>query len=117
MKVMASVLVAAATLLGGFGVAHAQQSYPASFANNMREHCLSSCSANPQIRGREASCTSFCGCVVEETQRQIPLEVAMEAEKDYTNKQPNSPAVQRVRVVGGQCSGRYFPPVPTSTRR
>ena len=39
------------------------------------------------------------------------------AEKDYTAKQPNSPAVQRVRVVAGQCSGRYFPAPAPSTRR
>ena len=118
MKVMASVLVVAATMLTGFaGMAQTPAAYPAEFSSNMRQHCLSSCSTNPQIKGREASCGTFCGCVVDETQRQIPLEVAMEAEKDYTNKQPNSPAVQRVRSVAGQCSGRYFPPPPTSTRR
>jgi hypothetical protein len=118
MKAVASVLVVAATMLTGFaGMAQAPGSYPTAFSNNMRQHCLDSCRANPQIRGREASCSSFCGCVVDETQRQIPLEVAMEAEKDYTAKQPNSPAVQRVRVVAGQCSGRYFPAPVTSTRR
>lgn len=118
MKAMASVLVVAATMLTGFaGAAQTPRPYPEAFSNNMRQHCLSSCSTNPQIRGREASCTSYCGCVVDETQRQIPLEVAMEAEKDYTAKQPNSPAVQRVRVVAGQCSGRYFAAPAPSTRR
>jgi hypothetical protein len=117
MKAIASMLVATATMLGGFGVANAQQPYPTAFANNMRQHCLNSCSTNPQIRGREANCSTFCSCFVDEAQRQLPLEVAMEAEKDYTAKQPNSPAVQRVRVVAGQCSGRHFPAPVTSTRR
>ena len=109
MKAMVPALIAAVTVLAAFGPAQAQQRYPDAFTANMRQHCLSSCSTNPQIKGREASCSSFCSCFVDEAQRQLPLEVAMEAEKDHQAKQPNSPAVQRVRMVAGQCSGRHFP--------
>ena len=58
-------------------------------------------------KGREGVCQAYCSCVVEEAQANVPLEVAIQADKDLAAKNNNTPAVQKVGQVTNQCQARF----------
>lgn len=106
MKSIWSVPMAVALFVGGVGLAQAQQPYPAQFAERWSSSCMSSCQNNALYKGRPGACQSYCGCVVQEAQASIPLEVAMQADKDMAAKNNKTEAVQRVNQVVHQCQSR-----------
>lgn len=110
MKSVWSVPLAMALFAGGIGMAQAQQAYPAQFAERWSSACMTSCQNNALYKGKEGMCSSYCGCVVQEAQANIPLEVAMQADKDMAAKNNNTEAVQRVNQVVHQCQSRVTPP-------
>jgi hypothetical protein len=60
-------------------------------------------------KGRQGLCTAYCTCVVQEAQANVPLEVAMQADKDLAAKNNQSDAVKRVNEVTTQCQSRFAP--------
>lgn len=109
MKSLWSVPLALALVVVGANLAQAQQGYPTQFAEQWRNSCLSSCQTNALFKGRERLCPSYCGCIVQEAQATIPLEMAIQAERDLAAKNNRTPAVQRVSQVTNQCQARTLP--------
>ncbi|MCW5746545.1 MAG: hypothetical protein KIT36_10140 [Alphaproteobacteria bacterium] len=110
MRSVWSVPLAVALVVAGAGLVQAQQPYPAQFANQWTNSCLSSCQSNPLYKGRERLCPSYCTCVVQESQASIPIETVMQAERDLQAKNNQSPAVQRMNQVAHRCQARVLPP-------
>ncbi|HJQ58163.1 MAG TPA: hypothetical protein VJ890_14745 [Vineibacter sp.] len=111
MKSFWSVPLAMALVVAATGLSSAQQPYPTQFANQWTNGCLNSCQTNSLFRGKERLCPSYCGCVVQQAQASVPLEMAMQAEKDLAAKK-NTPEVQRVNDVVRQCQTRVLGPAP-----
>jgi hypothetical protein len=117
------VILYSVLMVVGAGAAFAQtpQAYPPQFTNQWQNSCMESCKANALYKGREgAVCPSYCGCVIQEVQAKIPLEVAMQADKDMAAKNNESEPVRRVSQLVHQCQARFMPPQPTgqsSTKR
>lgn len=109
MRSVWSVPMALALAITTAGVVQAQQPYPSQFSNQWMNSCVSSCQSNALYKDRQAVCAPYCTCIVQEVQASVPLEVAMQAEKDLANKNNNSEAVQRVNQVTHQCQARFAP--------
>ena len=109
MRSIWSVPLTIALAIGGAGVAQAQQAYPEQFANQWANSCISSCQSNAMYKGRESVCTAYCTCIVQEAQANVPLEVAMQADKDLAAKNNQSDAVKRVNQVTTTCQSRFTP--------
>lgn len=113
MKSLRAIPLALGLALAGVGMAQAQQPYPKQFADQWSSACLSSCQTNTLYKGREQqTCASYCGCILEEAQANVPLEVAMQADKDLAAKNYQSDAVKRVNQVTNQCQSRFAPQTP-----
>jgi len=110
MRSVWSVPMAFALALATAGVVQAQQPYPSQFANQWMNSCVSSCQSNALYKDRQGVCAPYCTCIVQEVQASVPLEVAMQADKDLANKVEKSEAVQRVNQVTHQCQTRFAPP-------
>lgn len=111
MKSIWSVPLALALAIAGSSLAGAQQQqYPRQFADQWMNSCLSSCQGNTLYKGREGVCSAYCTCIVQEAQANVPLEVALQADKDLAAKKSDTEAVQRVSQVTSQCQSRYAPP-------
>jgi hypothetical protein len=117
MKSVWSVPLTLALFVGGAGLAQAQQPYPSQFAERWSSSCMASCQNNTLYKSRPGTCASYCGCVVQEVQAKVPLEVAMQADKDLAAKNNQSEAVQRVNQVVHQCQSRVAAPAPSNTVR
>jgi hypothetical protein len=112
MKSIWSIPLAFALVIAGAGLASAQQPYPTQVTEQWRSSCQSSCQTNQLFRGRERLCPSYCGCIVQEAQASVPLEVVRQAETDLQAKRNNTPAVQRVNRVTNQCQTRVLGAAP-----
>jgi hypothetical protein len=117
MKSVWSVPLALALAIAGVGLAQAQQPYPSQFADQWVNSCVSSCQTNDLYKGRQGLCPSYCTCIVQESQTRIPLEVAMQADRDWAAKNYKSEAVQRVSQVAHHCQTRVLPPQPANQSR
>ncbi len=117
MKSVWSAALAFALALAGAGLAQAQQPYPSQFADQWLNSCVSSCQSNDLYKGRQGLCPSYCTCIVQESQSSIPLEVAMQADRDWAAKNYKSEAVQRVGKVANQCQARIVPQQPAGLTR
>lgn len=107
MRFVWSIPLTFALAIAGSSLAQAQQRYPAQFANQWSNACLQSCKNNALYKGREGICPSYCTCVLEEAQAKVPLEVAMQADKDLAAKKHDTPAVQQVNQVTHACQSRF----------
>lgn len=116
MRSVWSVPMALALALAA-GAVQAQQAYPSQFANQWMNSCVSSCQSNALYKDRQGICTPYCTCIVQEVQASVPLEVAMQADKDLANKVEKSEAVQRVNQVTHQCQTRFAPQQPAKQTR
>jgi hypothetical protein len=117
MRSVRAVTVAFALALAGSGLAWAQQPYPAEFANSFSKSCLDSCRTSPGWKGREALCPSYCTCLMDEAQASVPLEVALQSDKDWASNNRNSPAVERMKQVSLTCQSRVLPSQPANQSR
>ena len=117
MRSVQAVTLAFAFALAGSGLAQAQQPYPAQFANSFSNSCLESCRGSAGWKGREALCPSYCTCVIDEAQASVPLEVAIQSDKDWAANNRNSPAVERMRQVSLTCQSRVLPSQPANQSR
>jgi hypothetical protein len=117
MRSVQAITLAFVLALAGAGLAQAQQRYPAQFANSFSSSCLESCRTSPGWKGREALCPSYCTCVIDEAQASVPLEVAIQSDKDWAANNRTSPAVERMRQVSLTCQGRVLPPQPVNQRK
>ncbi|TXL76030.1 hypothetical protein FHP25_13140 [Vineibacter terrae] len=117
MKPLRSAWLAFALALAGAGLAQAQQPYPSQFADQWINSCVASCKTNELYKARQGLCPSYCTCIVQESQTSVPLEVAMQADRDWAAKNYKSEAVQRVSKVANQCQSRVLPPQPASQTR
>jgi hypothetical protein len=107
MKSVWSIPVAFALVLAGAGLAQAQQRYPAQFANQWSNACQESCKGNSLYRDRAGICPSYCTCVLEEAQAKVPLEVAIQADKDLAAKKNDTEAVKKVNEATLACQSRF----------
>ncbi len=110
MRSIWSVPLTIALAIAGASVAQAQTAYPQQFADQWSNACVSSCqSGNTMYKGREGLCTAYCSCILQEAQANVPLEVAMQADKDLAAKKNDTDAVKRVNQVTNQCQSRFAP--------
>jgi hypothetical protein len=102
--------MALALVLAGSGLVQAQQAYPAQFANTFSNSCLDSCRSSQGWKGRQGLCPSYCTCMLDQAQASVPLEMAIQADKDWAANNKTSPAVERMKQVSLQCQARVLPP-------
>jgi hypothetical protein len=114
MKSVWSAPMALALVAAAVSAASAQQPYPAQVSEQWRNSCLGSCQTNALFKGRERLCPSYCGCIVQEAQASIPLEVVRQAETDLEAKRSNTPALQRIGQVSNQCQTRVLGRAPST---
>ena len=109
MRSIWSVPLTIALAIAGVSIAQAQQAYPEQFANQWSNACVSSCQSNAMYKERQGLCTAYCTCILQEAQANVPLEVAMQADKDLAANNNQSDAVKRVNQVTNQCQSRFAP--------
>jgi hypothetical protein len=112
MRSVWSIPLTFALVIAGTSLAQAQQRYPAQFANQWSNACLESCKGNMLYKGRSGICPSYCTCVLDEAQAKVPLEVAMQADKDLAAKKNDTEAVKKVNEVTLACQSRFQAQMP-----
>ncbi len=107
MRFVWSIPLTFALAIAGSSLAQAQQRYPAQFANQWSNSCQESCKGNTLYKDRAGICPSYCTCVLEEVQAKVPLEVAIQADKDLAAKKNDTEAVKKVNEATLACQSRF----------